>query len=48
MQTFRLAPMSTAILWITVVMFVVPAAFIWQTEGGRSLFALPALLVVAI
>jgi hypothetical protein len=40
--------MSPAILWITVVMFVVPAAFIWPTAGGRSLFALPALFVIAI
>ena len=48
MHSFRLAPMSPLILWLTVILFVLPAAFIWQAAGGRSLFALPALVVVAI
>lgn len=47
-RTFRLAPMSPLILMLTLGLLVLPLVLLGNTVFGRSHYAVPSLLLVAI
>ena len=47
-HSFRLARMSPLILILTLIMLAIPIVFLANAALGRSLLAVPALLVIAI
>ena len=47
-SSFRLARMSPLILVLTLFLLAIPVVFLGTVAFGRSLLAVPALLVIAI
>src|SRR6185295_9361168 len=47
-MSFRLAPMSAAIVVLTMIVLAVPAIFLVVAARGREILATPGLLVIAL